>query len=530
MVIGTEAPDRYVIQNGKIFGSGISVQFTNIASVDVTGEAGDDTFIILSTTPDIIVKLYGDLGSDEFVVTPRYVDPVVSRNLRGHRGIIEHELSSADPAYDGLAIRGVQADIMDNDGDLGYIMVVNQKDFHLMSEDGDRTFSFYVYPTRRPNEDVVVQISPPLAPNNEPYLTLSSLGQTNINQITFGAGVMAPQEITVAYNDDAAKLVNTERNLMITFEVGSGDNRFVAAEQSILPVQVRLIPQINSVRAKSATIVERDGGTSVAEGQFGFESSYDIYLRPCNAGLLDVIELNVIPTVPNQLELSSNTLFGSDFSNADCKATIFVSAIDDDLEEGEHHVAILHTIRDIRNGEDILIDDGSPLLVDNILVTIYDDDTPGVIVQETNGITATAEMDTDGRTLVGDASFYEDEYFLRLTKPPTADVRVYIESIATSADQGAQARIQMNVNGSGERGTVIVFTRTNWWVRVKVTVSAIDDLIAEGVDWMNFASQPSNLVSQCFSMLPSLVAMLYRTDILLTYFSKGLIQGVSLKD
>ena len=518
LIIGTEAADRYVIQNGKIFGSGISVKFTNIASVDVTGEAGDDTFIILSTTPDMIVKLYGALGSDEFVVTPRYVDPVVSRNFRGHRGIIEHELSSADPAYDGLAIRGVQADIMDNDGDLGYIMVVDQKDFHLMTEDGDGVFSFFVYPTRRPNGDVAVQISPPLDPNDEPYLTLSSSEQSNINQIIFQADAMAPQEITVAYNDDAAKLANTEMNLKITFEVrgtGDDDERFIDAEQSILPVQVRLIPHIDSAQAKSATIVEREGGTFVAEGQFGFGSSYEIYLRPCNAELLDVIELNVIPTVPNQLEFSNNTISGSDFNNSDCKTTISILAINDDLKEGEHYVSILHTIRH-RNGEDILLDDGSPLLGGNILVTIYDDDTPGVIVQETNGITATAEIDTDGRTLVGDASFYEDEYYLRLTKSPAVgtDVSVYVEPIATASDQGGQSRVQMSVNGSGERGTVIVFTTTNWWEYVKVTVSAIDDLIAEGVDWMHFASQPSNLVSRCFFNSALNSRMLHRTDML----------------
>lgn len=58
---------------------------------------------------------------------PQSVGPVVSKNLRGHRGIIEHTVSSnTDPDYDGLVIRGVQADILDNDNNTAYVSVVDQ--------------------------------------------------------------------------------------------------------------------------------------------------------------------------------------------------------------------------------------------------------------------------------------------------------------------------------------------------------------------------------------------------------------------
>jgi hypothetical protein len=65
--------------------------------------------VILSTRPNMLLSVYGGLGSDTFIITPRTVDPVISKNLRGHRGIIEHAVSSKDdPDYDGLTIRGVQ--------------------------------------------------------------------------------------------------------------------------------------------------------------------------------------------------------------------------------------------------------------------------------------------------------------------------------------------------------------------------------------------------------------------------------------
>ena len=51
--------DRYVIQDGAIFGGGLSIKFTNIAYLDVVGEEGDDEFVVLSTDPSVLVSLYG---------------------------------------------------------------------------------------------------------------------------------------------------------------------------------------------------------------------------------------------------------------------------------------------------------------------------------------------------------------------------------------------------------------------------------------------------------------------------------------
>ena len=82
-VIGTEMNDRYVVQSGKVFGGGLSIKFTNIAFLDAVAEEGDDEYVILSTLPNMLLTLYGGLGSDTFSVTPRSVNPVISKNLRG---------------------------------------------------------------------------------------------------------------------------------------------------------------------------------------------------------------------------------------------------------------------------------------------------------------------------------------------------------------------------------------------------------------------------------------------------------------
>ena len=53
---------------------------------------------------------------------------MVSKNLRDHRGILEHSVSSLDPEYDGLYTKGVAVDILNNDGDYGgYVNVVEDE-------------------------------------------------------------------------------------------------------------------------------------------------------------------------------------------------------------------------------------------------------------------------------------------------------------------------------------------------------------------------------------------------------------------
>jgi hypothetical protein len=74
-----------------------------------THSQGDDEIIVLSTNPSTFLFIYGGLGSDTFIITPRTVDPVISKNLRGHRGIIEHSVvAENDSEYNGLVVRGVQ--------------------------------------------------------------------------------------------------------------------------------------------------------------------------------------------------------------------------------------------------------------------------------------------------------------------------------------------------------------------------------------------------------------------------------------
>lgn len=76
-------------------------------------------------------------------ITPREVAPVTSRNLRGHRGILEHDIASGDDDYNGLLVEGVAVDVLDNDGMFGWVNFVQNEAVNLLFEDDlSQTISF----------------------------------------------------------------------------------------------------------------------------------------------------------------------------------------------------------------------------------------------------------------------------------------------------------------------------------------------------------------------------------------------------
>jgi hypothetical protein len=105
----------------------------------------------------------------------------------------------------------------------------------------------------------------------------------------WASGEMELKEVRVTYNLDVMKLDNAEINLMLKLLVDldggkTKDYRFINTEQSVLPVDIVLLPsKYNTAGAKSVYVRQSPGGTKVVEGTYnGFESTYDVYLCPCS--------------------------------------------------------------------------------------------------------------------------------------------------------------------------------------------------------------------------------------------------------
>lgn len=296
-----------------VFGGGLNINFKNIEELRIAAKEGNDKFSVLSTNPQTLTSLSGNLGSDTFEITPRTVEPVISKNLLGHRGIVEHTVESIDQDYSELLLEGVAVNILDNDA-IGYINVVETEAVHVLTENEGGSFIFHVYPTRVPDDgkEIFVNVVAQTDIDGTSYLLLSTDSSDPAGSLLLKYSSSTPPyyTITVTHNADALPLTITDAFLIIRLgisDVLTTNAAYNDNGQTIKPVNVRLLPAFNSEVAKSIAVVEPFGRTFCVEGPPASpgrrEASYDIYLRPCNEKMKS-ISIDVIETVSEQVELT----------------------------------------------------------------------------------------------------------------------------------------------------------------------------------------------------------------------------------
>ncbi len=65
--IGTQAPELFALSSTRVEGAGMSVGYTRIARVELNGDGGGDTFVVLSTAAGTVTQIDGaPTGSDTF--------------------------------------------------------------------------------------------------------------------------------------------------------------------------------------------------------------------------------------------------------------------------------------------------------------------------------------------------------------------------------------------------------------------------------------------------------------------------------
>lgn len=166
-IIGTEFADDFVVTDGGIFGGGLSVSYVNIEKLVADGAEGDDRFFVQSTGIEVVTEIDGGLGSDTFFVggNPSGAPVAVNSNdFKGHSGIILHSIETgSDPAWSGVPIEGVSANVGDDEED--FVLVRETEGFSRVVEgaasglgQGWYYDSYGVRLTRRPGIGQVVQI------------------------------------------------------------------------------------------------------------------------------------------------------------------------------------------------------------------------------------------------------------------------------------------------------------------------------------------------------------------------------------
>jgi Ca2+-binding RTX toxin-like protein len=216
VVTGTEFGDDFVVTENGIFGAGRKVEFVNIESMAVDGAEGNDRFFVLSTGDNFTTKISGGLGSDTFNISGD-APPVTANDLLGHSGVITHEVTSTDAAYDGLKVVGISANVGDNE--IPFIRITAAEAATILTEGGPAA-SYTVVLSKEPTDDVRVILQAPALPEDEKakgYKTIQFLDPLDPTKLVdnivlnFNAGNWdEPQTVQLkAVNDYVAEGVYT---------------------------------------------------------------------------------------------------------------------------------------------------------------------------------------------------------------------------------------------------------------------------------------------------------------------------------
>ena len=145
----------------------------------------------------------------------------------------------------------------------------------------------------------------------------------------------------------------------------------------------------------------------------------------------------------NQVTLSSSTLTFTN-SNWNTPQTITVTAINDDIAEGEHTDTISHTSSSTDSNFNLLT-------IASVTSTITDNETAGVTIT-----TTTLALTEDGTTF---------DYTIQLDSEPTNVVAITLSSSGSNTTFST---------------STITFTNTNWNTPQTITVTAIDNVVVDG--------------------------------------------------
>jgi len=247
-----------------------------------------------------------------------------------------------------------------------------------------------------------------------------------------GVGTLLEPGGSMVWHSDAGA-----NGIVDAFAVKAWDGLAASAD----PVQV----QVQVVTA-GVLVSESDGSTNVSEG--GGIDTYEVALisQPSGAVTINLNSINGQVTAVDDAN-PANDFVVFTMSNWSAPQTVRVTAVDDDVVEDTPHAGtIAHgaSSTDARyNGIDI----------DNVTASIADDDTTGITVNPTSGLSTTEAGGTATFTVVLDSE-------------PTANVTIGLSSSDTT------------------EGTVLptslTFQPSNWDTPKTVTVTGVNDDLDDG--------------------------------------------------
>ena len=448
VILGTEFADDIVITKDGIFGAGLNVDYSTIEVVEVDGLEGDDEFFVQSTDFGVSYRVIGGLGSDTINVTGDVTEDIVTRELEGASGAVNHLVTSDDALYDGLVIDGFDYNVSTS---LEGLVVINEEAAGDVSQgrtvvreeliEADQFVDFYT-----------VRLSEELLDDDVVYVTVSA--------------ARSPQE---------------ER----TLNPDTGQ-----------PYDLNPDP-----------LVDELGDT--------------IWLSTADPGVLvqdaDFQRTITVNGTPMQVD-NRAVVLTFDASNWNQEQTVYVFAPDDLRSEGDRVVVVQHSV--ISN-----VDIYDAADVRDVKVEVFDNDTPGVFVNEVdaNGL-------IDGQTIVieGDATTQlTDEIQLKLAKPPASGESVVVDIVLNDfADKAikftnltSDSRLEIfddpTYDAANDRVVVgqTTFSDSDWNDEIRVGVEARDDFVREDLQIAVIEFERNDATTDSDYIFPNLRSGLQLLDV-----------------
>ena len=480
VLIGTEADDIFVITRDGIWGAGRYISFVGVEQVDVDGAEGDDLFVVVSTSPTVLTRIFGGKGSDTTLVGGA-APIVVADDLRGHSGIITHSVESDLGSWAGIPVDGIAAEIADNDEPAAIIAPTGGTTLVRERESGttDEADTYTITLTTAPTSTVRITVAAPnLSPDDEAArsrsveVSLDGVNWAPSVTATFTAGQLSATIYVRAIDDLSAE---GERFVVLQHLVVQS----AGGDYDGLPMLNTVIRLIDDDTA-GVTIV---AGSPVKVTEGGTTSSYTVELNQAPA---DAVTVTVDPDgqllvrVPGGTWVNSATLTFTS-ANWSSPQAVEVKAVNDTTVDGYAFGSITHTVADGDGGAY-----QRSMAIDTVSVLVADNDTPGVEIIETDGGTQLAEGGQN------------DSYGVVLNRNPgdgqTVTVRVTARPTKTlnGATEVSSQQVLVSLTGNAgdwHESVAVTFDNDNPWNQVQtVYVMAIDDLVIDGSDYQAFTS------------------------------------------
>jgi len=311
-------------------------------------------------------------------------------------------------------------------------------------------------------------------------LTLSATSSTDVSvdyAVSGGTATGGGVDYTLATGTVTIIAGNTTTTIDISIVDDSIDESDETIEVTISnPVNAKLGTNathtytIQDNDTAGVTITESVGSTDVTEG--GATDTYDVVLtsQPTADVTITINPDAQVTTTPSSLTFTS--------LNWNSAQTVTVSAVDDDVVEGNHTGTITHSVSSTDSNYD-------GISISNVVANITDNDAAGITVSPTSGLTTTEAGGTSTFTVV-------------LTSEPTADVTIGLSS--SDATEGT-------VSPSS-----LTFTPANWNTAQTVTVTGVDDDVVDGDITYTIVTAPASSTDPNYNNLDADDVSVTNTD------------------